>query len=142
MTTSPLHVLTLYIVPSAGHKANHCPFAIIDALNEKHSITTSLVHALEFVPPSIASSSSYKQDDKHDDNEQDDKGNTESILEDAKTLQRYLTASAHSTSHLVSSQSSASTVKSHKTFPKMFHSFLLNLVPLNSSLPLVLKLSL
>ena len=60
------------ICKSTGHKVNHCPFALIDALNEKHSITTSLVRALESVPPSIASSSSDEQNAEHDDDEQDD----------------------------------------------------------------------
>ena len=60
------------ICKSTGHKANHCPFALIDALNEKQSITTSLVRALESVPPSIASSSSDDQNADHNDDQPDD----------------------------------------------------------------------
>ena len=99
------------ICKSAGHKANHFPFAV-DALNEKHSITTSLVRTLESVPPSIASSSSDEQNDERNDDNNEQDGDTESILEDAETLDRYLIASAHSSTHLVSPHSSASTVKS------------------------------
>ena len=74
LAMSLVPVLTLYAVPSVNLPATKLlsPFALIDALNEKHSITTSLVRALESVPPSIASSSSDEQNAEHDDDEQDD----------------------------------------------------------------------
>ena len=97
------------ICKSTSHKANHSPFALIDALNEKHSITASLVCALQSVPPSIASSSSDDQNADHDDDQHDD-GDTESILEDADALQRYLTSSEQITTQPPSPESTASTV--------------------------------
>ena len=114
----PLPALTLRcsICKSTGHKANHCPFAVIDALNEKESITTSLVRALESVPPSIASSSD--DETSHHNDEQEDDGDTESILEDADALQQYLTSSEQpieesteeTTTQSPSPESTASTV--------------------------------
>ena len=97
------------ICKSTGHKANHCPFALIDALNEKQSITTSLMRALESVPPSIASSTSDDEDA-----DQPDDADTKSILEDANALQQYLTTSEQpseeTTTQLPSPESTASTV--------------------------------
>ena len=103
------------ICKSTGHKANHCPFAVIDALNEKQSITTSLVHALESVPPSIASSSD--DETSHHNDKQEGDGDTENILEDADALQQYLTSSeqpleepTEETTQPPSPESTASTV--------------------------------
>ena len=86
---------------SVGHKASRCPFPVIDAINEKTSITNTLVRALEAVPPSLSSSDS--------DNDADaDEQSCQQHLYDAESLQRYLENSSHHTSP----ESSASTVKS------------------------------
>ena len=89
--TACTDALRCSICKSTGHKAHHCPFALIDALDEKVSITTSLVRALEAIPFSLESES-------ESDNE--DHGN----LDDAATLERYLINTE--------SSSTASTVRS------------------------------
>ena len=94
--TACTDALRCSICKSTGHKAHHCPFALIDALDKEVSITTSLVRTLEAIPFSLESES---------DNE--DHGN----LDNAATLERYL-INTESTSHTTSPSSTASTVRS------------------------------